>query len=279
VPVIAFSTDATVAARGVYLLSFLPSQEVPRIVAFAASRGKRRLAALIPDDAYGKAVEASLTESAARAGLTIAVVERYPADANGMLEPANRIKEAIRVSEVDGPPIDALFIPASQDALARLGPIVKLLELDPAKVKLLGTSGWDSPHTGRESALVGCWFANPDPTGWRSFAERYMKAYGSMPPRLASLAYDAVSVAAALAGGPPAGRFTEAALTRSTGFSGIDGPFRFLGDGTSERGLAVLEVQAFGAIVADAPPSMLGESAARPEAGAPSKRSSIPFFN
>src|SRR5262245_56130998 len=32
VPVIAFSTDATVAARGVYLLSFLPESDVDRIV-------------------------------------------------------------------------------------------------------------------------------------------------------------------------------------------------------------------------------------------------------
>src|ERR1700716_2510455 len=41
IPVIAFSTDASVAARGVYLLSFLPESDVKRIVDFAATRGKR----------------------------------------------------------------------------------------------------------------------------------------------------------------------------------------------------------------------------------------------
>src|SRR5262249_15226156 len=38
VPVIAFSTDTNVAARGVYLLSFLPETDVDRIIGYAASQ-------------------------------------------------------------------------------------------------------------------------------------------------------------------------------------------------------------------------------------------------
>src|SRR5246127_1182844 len=41
VPVIAFSTDANVAARGVYLLSFLPESDVDRVVDYADANGKR----------------------------------------------------------------------------------------------------------------------------------------------------------------------------------------------------------------------------------------------
>src|SRR5207237_2865774 len=46
IPVIAFSTDASVAGRGIYLLSFLPETDVHRIVDFAIARGKRSFAAL-----------------------------------------------------------------------------------------------------------------------------------------------------------------------------------------------------------------------------------------
>src|SRR4029077_7380292 len=42
--VIAFSTDANVAARGVYLLSFLPESDVERIVGYAASQNRRSFA-------------------------------------------------------------------------------------------------------------------------------------------------------------------------------------------------------------------------------------------
>jgi hypothetical protein len=47
VPVIAFSTDATVATRGVYLLSFLPESDVDRIVDYAVANGKRSFVAML----------------------------------------------------------------------------------------------------------------------------------------------------------------------------------------------------------------------------------------
>src|SRR5205807_7542410 len=61
--VIAFSTDANVASRGVYLLSFLPETDVERIVGYAASQGKRSFAALIPDNAYGTVAEAAFKQA------------------------------------------------------------------------------------------------------------------------------------------------------------------------------------------------------------------------
>src|SRR5437667_268641 len=75
VPVIAFSTDANVAARGVYLLSFLPESDVERIVGYAAGAGKRSFAALVPDNAYGTVAEAAFKQSVARRGGRIVALE------------------------------------------------------------------------------------------------------------------------------------------------------------------------------------------------------------
>ena len=75
------------------------------------------------------------------------------------------------------------------------------------------------------------------------------------PPRIASLAYDAISLAVSLSANPPGQRFTAAQLTRPTGFSGVDGLFRLLSDGTCERGLAILEVREGGPQVIDPAPS------------------------
>ncbi|MCZ7593789.1 MAG: penicillin-binding protein activator [Hyphomicrobium sp.] len=88
VPVLAFSNNSQVAGQGIYLLSFLAEQEAERIVSFAAAQGKRRFAALIPDDAYGAVVEAAFRQAVQRNGGSVAVVERYPLAANGMLAPA-----------------------------------------------------------------------------------------------------------------------------------------------------------------------------------------------
>ena len=68
VSVIAFSTDSSVAGRGVYLLSFLPESDVNRIVDYSAGIGKRSFAALLPDNAYGNVVEAAFKQAAARKG-------------------------------------------------------------------------------------------------------------------------------------------------------------------------------------------------------------------
>src|SRR6266700_2646085 len=72
VSVIAFSTDSSVAGRGVYLLSFLPESDVNRIVDYSAGIGKKSFAALLPDNAYGNVVEAALKQAVGRKGRIVA---------------------------------------------------------------------------------------------------------------------------------------------------------------------------------------------------------------
>src|SRR5205807_3100353 len=96
VPVIAFSNDANVAARGVYLLSFLPESDVDRVVEYAIANGKRSFAALVPDNAYGSVVEAEFKQVIARKGGRVVALERYPADRQQLQEPVRRVAEAAR---------------------------------------------------------------------------------------------------------------------------------------------------------------------------------------
>jgi ABC-type branched-subunit amino acid transport system substrate-binding protein len=255
VPILAFSNDTQVAGKGVYLMSFLAEQEVDRVVAFAASQGKRRFAALIPDNAYGNAVEPAFRRAVQRAGGKVVIVEKYPPAANGMLGPAKRVVEAIKRGEDELAPVDALFLPGGQEALPQIGPVIAYSGIDTNKVKLLGTGAWDFPSIGRDDAFVGGWYPSPDPIAWRAFAEKFARTFGNAPPRIASVAYDAVGLAIGLSSNPPGARFTLANLTRPNGFVGVDGIVRLGENGLSERGLAVLEVQKFGASVADAAPS------------------------
>ena len=256
VPVIAFSTDANVAASGVYLLSFLPESDVNRIVQYATTTGKHSYAALIPDNPYGTVVEAAFKQAIARRrGSQIVALERYPHDKAAMGAPIRNIAQgSVRA--------DALFIPDGGDAVPD---VVQGLIADGVNLKrlqLLGTGLWDDPRIYATAALDGGWYAAPDGTGYRSFATRYRARYNQDPVRTATLAYDAVALVAALVKtqGPQA--FTPQILTNPSGFSGIDGLFRFRPDGTNERGLAVLRVAAAGAqIVSPAPRSFNGSAA------------------
>jgi len=259
VPVLALSNDARVAGNGVYLMSFLVEQEVDRIVEFAATRGKRQLAALIPDNAYGKIVETAFRNSVARHGSAIRVLERYPLKSNGMLKPAQRVMTAIKRAQSAGLPIDALFVPGGQESLPSLGPILAYAGVDQNNIQLLGTGAWDYPNVGREAALIGGWYAGPDPSAWNNFSERFTRTFGHTPPRIASLAFDAVGYAMTLSAestGPQP--FAAANITRLNGYVGVDGLVQLKPNGRPQRSLAVLEVQKFGTTIVDAAPNRLG---------------------
>ncbi|PIU14901.1 penicillin-binding protein activator, partial [Methylobacterium sp. CG08_land_8_20_14_0_20_71_15] len=236
--VIAFSTDAGVAAQGVYLLSFLPQAEVERVVDEAVASGRRSFAALIPETSYGNAVEARFREAVSRKGARIAGLERYaPGD------PGPAIARLSGVVTGPAPQADALFIPETPDGLAGVAGALTKAGFSPARVRPLGTAPWNEPRVFALPALQGGWFAAADPAGFSGFAGRYQARFGSSPPRIASLAYDAVSLSAALSRQYGSQRFSETTLTGGAGFAGIDGTFRFLPDGTSERALAVYEIR------------------------------------
>jgi len=254
VPVIAFSTDANVATRGVYLLSFLPESDVERIVSYAVGQGRRSFAALAPDNAYGTVVEAAFKQVVARRGGRLVALERYPLDKAQMQGPVRNVAQAAARA-------DAIFIPDGAEAVAAAVAALNANGVDIKKVQLLGTGLWEDAQVFSNSHLESAWYAGPDSGGFRSFSVRYRGRYGQDPVRTASLAYDAVALVSALVKTQQGkARFAEETLTNSSGFAGIDGVFRFRPDGTNQRGLAVLRVTSTGGQVISPPPKAFSAS-------------------
>lgn len=248
VSVIAFSTDSSIAGRGVYLLSFLPESDVNRIVDYAASTGKRSFAALLPENAYGNVVEAAFKQAVGRKNGRIVAFEKYGADRAGA---ARNVAQALGTA-------DALLLADDGDALVGIADALVASGADLKRVQLLGTGLWDNPRVFGSAALQGGLYAAPDPSGFRAFAGRYRTKYGQEPARTATLAYDAVALVAALARTQGAQRFAPDVLTNPSGFAGIDGLFRFRSDGTNERGLAVMRVASGGSQPAAGSPKSFG---------------------
>ncbi|MGC2784356.1 MAG: penicillin-binding protein activator [Roseiarcus sp.] len=229
-PMIAFSTDVTVAAPGVYLLSFLIQGYVDRVLQYAVSSGKKSFAIMTPQNDYGNVAAERFQDQAGSLNAQVIVTARY---STGQMTTA-----AQQVAAVQGQ-IDALFIPEQADAMPA---VASALGTAGVKTKFLGTGVWNDARVLKLPQMQGAWFSAPDNSGFDAFAQRYKAKFNSDPARLATLAYDAVTLAAALArnGGPDP--FNQAALTNISGFNGADGVFRFRADGTNERGLAVMEI-------------------------------------
>ena len=248
VSVIAFSTDSSIAGRGVYLLSFLPESDVNRVVEYSASIGKKSFAALLPENAYGNVVEASFKSAVARRGGRIVAFEKYGAD---RATPARNVAQALGQA-------DALLIADDGDSVVATADALTAAGANLRNIQLLGTGLWDNPRVFASASLQGGLYAAPDPAGFRAFAGRYRTRYGGEPVRTATLAYDAVALIAALSRTQGPQRFAPDVLTNPSGFAGIDGLFRFRPDGTNERGLAVMRVGSGGGVAVAGSPKSFG---------------------
>jgi len=142
-PIIAYSTDTSVATRGVYLMSFTPQNTVDRVVQYAAQQGKRSYAAFVPNSAFGQVVQGAFQEAVSRSGGRVVAIETFPLEANGVTAAASRL------SGIAGQ-IDAIFVPDPYDGTA-----VRALSsagIDTRRVQVLGVGPWVGNRAAAQAA-------------------------------------------------------------------------------------------------------------------------------
>ena len=179
----------------------------------------------------------------------VAGVELYDAGSGDLTAAARRLADTLK-----GDGKLAVLVPVAPPRLSAALAALAAAGIDNKSAQFLGTGVWDVPTIGSDAMARGAWYAAPDPARRADFERRFLATYGRPPNRLATLAYDGVALAANLARLKPGGDFSAEAITNPNGWSGVDGIFRFLPDGRSERALAVIEVQSgHNAVVSPAP--------------------------
>ncbi|WP_416896583.1 MAG: penicillin-binding protein activator [Minwuia sp.] len=281
VPVLAFSNDHSAAGNGAAVLGLTPENEVRRILGHASMQGLQRIAAFLPDSPFGLLVADKLRELAPLSGLEAVRITHYPAGAfadNQVLldtarrfadydarraalqrEKANATGSALaRLENLDtfgDPPFDAVLLAEPQDRLSTVAPLLAYYDVDPKRIQFLGLSRWYGEGLEREPTLINAVFPGPSPDEFEQLMTRYVDRYGVYPGRLAALAYDAVAVAADLAGRVGSdGRITSDMILQPDGYAAYFGAFRIQRDGTAERLLAIMRVTESGLVVADPAP-------------------------
>lgn len=254
VNIISFSTDSSIAGGPIFLSGVLPEMAARRIASYAGARGLEPLAILYPETDYGRVALAGIE---AAAGPAVVARTSYPRTSDALPPAAQAFAERVRQTGARG-----LVLAESGQALQYLGSVLTDSGVRQPEYRYLGLGEWDTRATLDAPELTGGWFASTDPSALKAFVDRYQARYGSVPPRLAFLGYDAVQIAGQLldearraGSGDPFGR---AAITRPQGFRGALGPIRFLPDGRGERGLAILEVGPRSFQVIDPAPGTFG---------------------
>ncbi|MDI1287059.1 MAG: penicillin-binding protein activator [Reyranella sp.] len=242
--VVSFSNDESAASRGVWVMGIAAPPQVRRVVDHAIDAGIKRFATFAPRTPYGEQMARTLESHVAVRGGTVVAAELYDANSNDLMISAKRLASETQARAGSGGDGKlAVLVPVAPPRLSSVLSALTAAGLDTASVQFIGTGVWDVPGIGADTMLRGAWYAAPDPARRADFERRFVSTYGRPPHRLATLAYDGVALAGHLARLKPGGDFSAEAITNPNGWSGVDGIFRFLPDGRSERALAVIEVQ------------------------------------
>jgi ABC-type branched-subunit amino acid transport system substrate-binding protein len=269
VPILAFTSDRNQARPYVWPLGITPQQQAQRLVQALQQAGKARIAAVLPSNPFGDALAEGLNGAAARAGDPVPLIRRYPNGSTTGLDDALRSVSAFQArggapvpavpdpaappdatsGPLEPPPFDALMLAESGAMLRAAVAATDRYAVRPPEVQIMGPATW-ARDTGNLPGLVGAWYAAPDPSTRGAFEQIYTATYGTSPPGLASIAYDAAHLARLAAGSP-------GSLTKPGGFEGADGPIALRPDGRVVRGLAVFAVEPDGPRVIDRAASSL----------------------
>ncbi len=277
-PVISFSNDSGLAGGDVYILGFQPGQSIGRSIAYAASRGIRTFAALVPAGTYGQRAQTAFVRAVDAAGGRSTAVQAYPRDPARMAAAARavtaydaRSKAAAPTIRPDGSvapvaaqlpaaPFQGLLIADAGSVANQFAPALARFGVPVGSVVLIGTELWNNePALARSPALRGALFATVPDENFRRLATRYRAKFGTAPSRLASLGYDSVLLVNAVANAWPLGAaFPKPQLGTRAGFAGIDGAFRFAGSNVAERALAVEQIDNGAITTVDPAPRSFG---------------------
>jgi branched-chain amino acid transport system substrate-binding protein len=227
VPIVLLAPAGDDAASGKTTYRMFPSvtDEIRALVGRARAQGHRRVAALLPEGAYGDLMEQTLRAEAALAGAQVTTVQRYAPQTTSFVEVAQSLAkqpfEALLLSDV--PQRIALIAPSLAAAGLWSSPSAERPPPQSRPIAVLAPAVAFDPTLlrGVSRYLQGALFSVPfDPQvesgAGRSFVERFTAQFGEAPDAFAALAHDAYKlVRAAVDGGAKTRKALAEALPRT----------------------------------------------------------------
>ena len=281
IPALTFTSDASALGNGIFTMALLPNQAVESIVQRMALNNHTRLLILAPNTRTGHMLANGALDSAgvhkvqpvglyyyhegdmsamkviAEKAAMFRPRENAHREAKDILADALMTKhlggadKASAVRQLDSLnktdtvgrlPYDAvLFLGGAHDSKA-LASFLRYYDVPTNTVKFYGTAMWDSDTMFGDVTMNGSEFASL-PAISKEFSKIYEDIEGISPNRMNTMGYDAAMIAI----GAMSGKQSPAAhLLSPSGFKGLDGLFRLRPNGTNERALQTMLLNASG---------------------------------
>ncbi len=255
VNVLSFSNNPTIAGGNVFILGNTFQNTADRLVRYAALQGKGDIYIVHAQDPAEQLGADSIQRAVLANGGRIAGVSSFPLSQQGVIDAIPDIARNYRESGATS----VFLTSGNSGALPFVSELLPENGIDAETAQVIGLQRLDVPSSALSlKGLQGAWFATPSPGLVQQFNNRYAAAYGAQPNPVAGLAYDGIAAIGALVAQGDSDALTAQSLTQGAGFRGVNGPFRFLRNGTNERGLAVAQIQNNQVIVIDPAPRSFG---------------------
>ncbi len=275
IPLIVFSNNINILKNknNVYLMSYLPNNEIERMISYAiVEKQAQNFAILAPNNSYGDVITISSIQTLALYGLSPIKIIRYPADEIKIAEyieqlvPKDNLNAYLKlqakyeklkksspneispemISNVNKLPkldFEALIIGDFGKRLNIVGSHLAFSYIDYKNILLLGNSNWDNSNIINDSIFQNSYY----PFYGKSveFNELYQQTYGKNPTSFEFLGAEAIKLIASMFykdyEGNLVADYTKANIT-STNYKGILGNFRFREDGSIVRDMGVNKI-------------------------------------
>ncbi|MCP5405665.1 MAG: penicillin-binding protein activator [Pseudomonadaceae bacterium] len=246
VPVLAFSSDRTVAGGSVHVVPPLPTAQARLVARWALAHGSTQLAALIPSNPYGYEVFDAFRDEVARGGGQVVTQSFFnPENVDLGASVRQLVKGQISGTSVVGDvPFNALFVPVPPASVPLVTSQLAYYDLDrDSRLRLLGTALWqdNAMLAPDKRGARGGVFAAPakDP----AFVQKFEGIFGHKPNTMALQGFDVGRMLVQVAAERQwSGRDAGLLLNRPEGFYGSGGYLRFTAMGLTERGMETVEV-------------------------------------
>lgn len=275
IPILSFSSRKQAAGRDVYLMSYLPEEQAQRIAQYAADQGIKKVAALVPNTAYGQLMLEAFSSAAESLDMEFVRYAYYKPGASDHTEPLDilgqmnlsrenlkqekalleqeyailgeamedvsltRYKEIQHIDPESIVDFEALYIASNATDLPLLASQLAFYDMDASQIQLLGTGQWQDQRIFEKKGEYtrGALFTSSGQAeALTAFNARFEATYGYTPHPLAVLGYDSLQIVADVYNTEGANTLNYSdALSRREGFSLTSGPIRFHKNGLPER--------------------------------------------
>jgi len=259
--ILALTNNKNLARKGVWVFGIDPQAQTEKILKLALENGSKKIAALLPKNAYGLLLFDTISNFSEENLLDIEKIEFYESSIDSQRNASKKIsigfdkyqdflnklkdeeknQNILEESVETKKPFDSVFIAATGQNLTVLASQLQYNNVDPKIVQYLGISSWEDKSILREPALEGGIFVTTSQLYQKKIKLIYKKSFNKDMPKIAMIAYDILALLNSL--DTKGNNINISEMINVEGYSGLRGVFRLKENGIVERTFALKQVK------------------------------------